>query len=532
MSDLDLLFRVGAETGNFEAAMGRVGGMVGKFGMGLLGLGSAVAILGKLANEALNDEVAFTRLKTAMSNTADGSTKLFKQMKDISGQMELTAGFTQGDMAGALTKLVQTTGSSTVAMKSIGAAMELARAKGMDLEQAAGLVGRAYEKGTTAISRQTQMYGENKKGIEAVDAINKKFAGNVAAYAATDKGELASTLAVFLDIGAKGIKPLVSGAADMGKGLAEAAQKSADKFKPFQGIIDKIVMVFREFTGVVIPTFVYALITLVGGQIGRIIVLFKDLGQVIGDVFTGKWDKVMTDAAKVGGDFANSAKKDFKDVADFAIQRQKEETAAIKAGKKEEVAVSKDAADEETELSKLQAKDINAILTDVAALKKTKSKQMFEIGKAASIAGIIVSTAESGINAFNSLSKIPFVGPALGIAAAAAAAVAGGVALSEAQGATFNPSGAEYGIMGGFNEPLMTTLKPTEIVVPQKFSEGIARGDYALTGKNETNNSNSSNTSIHINVPGYVDQRSLDRVVREQIVPAIGRYNVAKGVKS
>lgn len=65
------------------------------------------------------------------------------------------------------------------------------------------------------------------------------------------------------------------------------------------------------------------------------------------------------------------------------------------------------------------------ILTNLATLMDTHSRKMFKIGKVAAISDAIISAILGAQQAFTSLSKIPYVGPALGIAAAAAALAAG-----------------------------------------------------------------------------------------------------------
>lgn len=320
MAEETILIKIAGESTGFNKAvgssMGSIAGLAGK----LLGLGTAGIVLEKMAKEALDVDVNFSRLKTTMANTSDGTTQLFDKMKQLSAQQTLTAGFTESQMAGAFTKLVQNTNSSKVAMESMNATMELARGKGIELETAANIVTRAYEKGTKAVSRQTGMYGENIKGMAAVDALQKHFAGNVAAYAATSRGELDATASTFLKLGANGIKPIVAITADLGKGLAEAAEKGVDKFKPFKGIIDDIINVLREVVGVILPTLVYAIETEIATTFTRLKNTIYDLMTTVADAVVGNWKKVGTDMTQISHDYmAFNLKKDFEDVKNFAI---------------------------------------------------------------------------------------------------------------------------------------------------------------------------------------------------------------------
>jgi hypothetical protein len=125
---------------------------------------------------------------------------------------------------------------------------------------------------------------------------------------------------------------------------------------------------------------------------------------------------------------------------------------------------------------------VKGALGNLSTLMASEDRKAFEIGKAAAIAQATIDTISGATAAFTSLAGIPFVGPALGTAAAAAAVAAGVMRVNQIQATNFNPKGAAEGVSGAFTEPLITTLQPQEIVVPQKFSEGIRRGDYSLSG--------------------------------------------------
>ena len=69
--------------------------------------------------------------------------------------------------------------------------------------------------------------------------------------------------------------------------------------------------------------------------------------------------------------------------------------------------------------------DMNSAFGDLYDASGQKVKAYFQIQKAISVAQTIMSTYEAAQNAYKSLSGIPYVGPALGIAAAATATAAG-----------------------------------------------------------------------------------------------------------
>jgi len=107
---------------------------------------------------------------------------------------------------------------------------------------------------------------------------------------------------------------------------------------------------------------------------------------------------------------------------------------------------------------------------DLSALQQSENSKLKTIGKAAAIVNITLSTAEGAINAYAAFSKIPIVGPALGIAAAAALIAFGGEQVAKVgsaqQGALVEGSGRTDSV------PFM--LAPGELVAPrQNFDEVI-----------------------------------------------------------
>lgn len=78
---------------------------------------------------------------------------------------------------------------------------------------------------------------------------------------------------------------------------------------------------------------------------------------------------------------------------------------------------------------------MSQMFTDLTSLMNTESRKMFEIGKAGAIADTIVRTHSSAQKAYDAMASIPYVGPALG-AAAAAAAITSGIARVQAINST------------------------------------------------------------------------------------------------
>lgn len=128
---------------------------------------------------------------------------------------------------------------------------------------------------------------------------------------------------------------------------------------------------------------------------------------------------------------------------------------------------------------------------NLAQLSSSGNKRLAEIGKAAAIAQALINTYESATKAYDSLASIPYIGPALGIAAAAAAIAAGlaNVAQIRAQ-PTGGYSGGGYTGPGGKHEPAGVVHRG-EIVWSQ---ENIARVGGVHVAE-----------AMRLGLPGYAD---------------------------
>lgn len=118
----------------------------------------------------------------------------------------------------------------------------------------------------------------------------------------------------------------------------------------------------------------------------------------------------------------------------------------------------------------------NKGLQALADLQKSKSREAFEIGKAAAIAQALVAIPITAIEAYKSLAGIPIVGPALGLAAAAAAVVTGTQRVNEIRAQKF--AFAEGGIVPGVGnkDTVPALLTPGEVVVPKSNFEDLQKG--------------------------------------------------------
>lgn len=93
---------------------------------------------------------------------------------------------------------------------------------------------------------------------------------------------------------------------------------------------------------------------------------------------------------------------------------------------------------------------LGGVMSQASNLMQSGSKKQFEIGKKAAIASTVISTFQSAMSAFNSLSGIPIVGPVLGAVAAAAAIAFGMAQVGKIRSQQFQGGGAGGGAVPTF----------------------------------------------------------------------------------
>lgn len=107
---------------------------------------------------------------------------------------------------------------------------------------------------------------------------------------------------------------------------------------------------------------------------------------------------------------------------------------------------------------------------DLVQLTNSKNSTLKQIGKVATVANITIKTAESAMNIFAGFSAIPIVGPALGLAGAAAAIAYGAEQVQ-------NVLSAQTGGMvpgTGFGDHIPAILEPGETITPrQNYNEMV-----------------------------------------------------------
>lgn len=103
----------------------------------------------------------------------------------------------------------------------------------------------------------------------------------------------------------------------------------------------------------------------------------------------------------------------------------------------------------EMQLSAKRQKTMATTLNNLVSLQSSSNKKMAAVGKAAAIAQATIDTYKSAVSAYSAMVGIPVVGPALAVAAAAAAIAAGLNNVAQISGVQLAEGGLVKAVTGG-----------------------------------------------------------------------------------
>lgn len=156
-------------------------------------------------------------------------------------------------------------------------------------------------------------------------------------------------------------------------------------------------------------------------------------------------------------------------------------------------------------------------LGNLAQLQKSENKKQAAIGKAAAIAQTIINTYSAATASYNAMAGIPYVGPFLGAAAAAAAVVAGmaNVQAIRSQSVGFRTGGnMTVGGSGGTDSQLISfRATPGEKINVNTPAQAAALERLGREGNGERGPRN-VNVNQTIMVAGRMDKRTPDQLAR------------------
>ena len=164
------------------------------------GLRELQGIASDFARSAADEAAGQERLQVAIQNTGRSYDQISGKINDlIKRGTELS--FADDQVVEALTRLTTTTGSSEAAMADLGLAMDLARARHIDLATAADIVGKVATGNTGILARYGIAVQEGATANEALLAIQQRVAGQSEAYASTVEGNVARISNAVADFG-------------------------------------------------------------------------------------------------------------------------------------------------------------------------------------------------------------------------------------------------------------------------------------------------------------------------------------------
>lgn len=187
-----------SKSSGLKSKLGGVGkGFMMGVGFGAVGLvtGAIDGLVGTLgdANAAFNEDQAGARMlsKALQNNIPDwnGNEAAINKYIDAQGRL----GFSDDEVRASLGKLVGVTHDATKAQNLNSLAQDLARSKGISLEQATNIVTKAYQGNGKALKGLGVDIGSAKTGTEMLDAVMKNANGSAEEYAATNEGKLAAS---------------------------------------------------------------------------------------------------------------------------------------------------------------------------------------------------------------------------------------------------------------------------------------------------------------------------------------------------
>ena len=201
----EALVKLTGDTKQFDASMDRAADKVAKTGkaatsskgafgglfkamMPAIGWGAVTAAVGASLAAFADAEKTVAKLRGQLSLMNGATEETVEQFKNIATEIQAKQGIGDEDVMRGMMALTRTTNDYNVALKHTGTLTDFAAATGMNLEQAAVLLGRAYNGDTAALNRYGISLKEGIKGQEVMAEISKRFGGIAEAQANTLDG--------------------------------------------------------------------------------------------------------------------------------------------------------------------------------------------------------------------------------------------------------------------------------------------------------------------------------------------------------
>ena len=165
-------------------------GRAASYAAGFIGIGLGTALVDGV-KLAADNQVAMTKLRTAVTNSGLSWQKLGGHVEEAENKLSGLSGFVNTDLDSSLATLTTATGHVGSAMKLQSEAMDLSRARGLTLSQTSTILSKVWNGNTTSLSRLGIYL---PKVTAAQDALNAKTGtATVAQKAAAKAADLVSS---------------------------------------------------------------------------------------------------------------------------------------------------------------------------------------------------------------------------------------------------------------------------------------------------------------------------------------------------
>jgi hypothetical protein len=279
------LRKIGNGFGGLKKAGSAVGDGLQTAALGAVGIATAVAGFTIAATKAAADEEKqIARLNGVLKTRGMLTDANTKAVEAQTSKLEDLA-FSDDAVRESLITATSFTKNFNDALKIQNVAADVAAAKGISLEEATSLVGKAYQGNTKGLKGLGVEVKKGAKGMEALTAVNKKYKGSAEAASNTVSGKFAKAQIGFNniieDFGAK-MLPYASKGLDFLSGTALPALSGAlDAAFP---IIENVGKGLADTFGPIVADNITNL-TKSGG-------VFDSVGKVVGPIFEILGDKV------------------------------------------------------------------------------------------------------------------------------------------------------------------------------------------------------------------------------------------------
>lgn len=194
-------------------------GTAAKAGGVALAAGLAVGAK-KAADAAIEAEKAQARLNAQLDAIGQNSPKVRAEIDKVIQAQSQMSGFDDEDLQDSFVNIVRATGDVSKSLELNAVAMDLSRAKGLDLAKAGDLISKVAAGNTSSLSRYGIVLKEGATTQEALAAVQQKFSGQAEQYGKTTAGAVDRTEVAFENLAEVAGAALTPALASLANGLA------------------------------------------------------------------------------------------------------------------------------------------------------------------------------------------------------------------------------------------------------------------------------------------------------------------------